>query len=254
MTPPALPPCEDVAALVTQVETAVLDGRQEEVQALVSRTEAAFACGELADPTALAHLLLVQGVWLSLGGEKGDAKAAFVTAHSIQADVWDPKYGATLQAEYDAAVAGSAGTIGQITIEPATEGFRTALDGKIVAFPVTTTAGFHLVQVLDPKSGPSRFARLSLLGAGESLVVNTGPLTHAPKTGRGFPVWLAAGVGTGLLAGGGMLMAWRETGIMETATTQADLDSHFARQKVYTYGSYGLAGLAATGVTLQFVL
>ena len=69
MTPPALPPCEDVAALVTQVETAVLDGRQEEVQALISRTEVAFACGELADPAALAHLLLAQGVWLSLGGE-----------------------------------------------------------------------------------------------------------------------------------------------------------------------------------------
>jgi hypothetical protein len=66
-----------------------------------------------------------------------------------------------------------------------------------------------------------------------------------------FPVFLIAGVGSGLVAGGLAALAANETGNMRAADDLEDLQRAFGRQIFFGSASYTLMGVAALGITIH---
>ncbi len=262
--------CADPDAVVGALERAVVAGRTDAAAALVDQVEASFGCTPgVAAPATLGRFYRAQAAWLALSGAGEEARLAWRSAQAVEPGGWTPVLGDDLRAQRDAAVAtpspGGTGTIG-IVPEPA--GFRTALDGAEVSFPVSAPPGLYLVQVLDP-DGTARFAeQVLLLDPGESLRIDIGPLrptapppplpmASAPTTAlppapepiarkRRWPLW--TGLGVGLLAGGSAAMARLQRDDLQSAPTLTALDRAYATQKAWAWAAYGLGSVAVVGV------
>ena len=68
------------------------------------------------------------------------------------------------------------------------------------------------------------------------------------------PVFLVLGGAAALAAGGTAALALAQDPQMDTVPTQEGLDRIYARQRAFGYTSYGMMGVAATGIGLHFAL
>lgn len=251
------PPCPDLADAVGEYESAIAGGRRAEWDDRHAAAQAALSCGPAADPALLARLLNARGVaYLGLGRDS-DAAWAFASSRGVRPDEWNPLFPADVRAVAAAAVL-PAGE-GLLLIEPAPDPvLRTLLDGVPTAFPAPVPLGFHVVQVLDPTIGDVAIAGRTVLltDPDEQLRIDFGPLAPAPpplvRARKPWLLWSSLGAATA--AGMGAWGALAQSPQMEAAPTRAALDAAWARQRVFGYGAYALAGLSATGLTLYFVL
>lgn len=245
--------CPDLDALVTQAEDAVIEARFDDTADLVTQAEEALACRELADHAVVARLFLVLGARLALAGAAEDSSRAFASAWRVSPETWNVYLGPAMRQAYDAARERPP-EAGTIRLAPEPEGLSTALDGEMAAFPVDTAAGPHLVQVLG-EDGAARYARIVDVLPGGIVTLELDAMARPPAVSerRRFPTLLVAGSASALLAGGTAALALHQNTVMADARTSGALEAAFRRQQVLAWSTWGLAGLAATGVTLHFV-
>lgn len=247
--------CPDPGLILDKAESSVVEGRFEDAALLAEETEAAFACGPLAQPEHLARLLNLTAVRLQLEGDTAGAAEAFAAAARVSPATWNPAYGAELRGVRDAAAAAGRGAGGTLTLAPDPGDFQPALDGLEVEVPTPAASGLHLLQVLDT-DGRALFGEVVFVPAGETLLVDTGPLVTrvGPRDRRPFP-WLL--VGAGVFAAGGGASAWlatQQTEGLEGARTLDGLNSAYSAQKTWNLLTWTGAGLCGASVALHFVL
>lgn len=257
-SPPGAGACEDPAALVSQVEQAVLEARFEEARATTDRAETAFGCTGSAEGTLLARLWLAEGAMAHVEGDAGSRDQAFASALRIAPGQWTEAFGDELKALWQAA-AGLPRATGTLQVEGLAEGQAAFVDGQPVTVPAELESGLYLVQA---DGGPPLFTRIVLLPGDQTLVVRVEPAAgsdageaatlagNAPESKRHRGRWLwFAGAGAGAaLAGTSALLATRQDGGMEQAASVDELDGAWARQRGYGYATYALAGLSAACV------
>jgi hypothetical protein len=249
----------DRAILLDHAERAVLEGRFDDYPGLSEQVDASLACGPRVEAPLAARLFLIEGARLHFSGAADGARLAFATAHGIAPELWNLDYGADTRAVYDAAVADRPTGRGTLVLETETaEGWMTAIDGALTPLPAEAPIGYHLVQVLEA-DGEARYAtRVLILDPGERVVIHTGPLSARPQpvaaVGNRRPAWpLIAAGSAALLSGAAAGLALAQDGQMEAAGTKSDLNAAFGRQKAFAGATWGLAGLAASGVVVWLV-
>lgn len=247
--------CPEPALILDKAESSVVEGRFDDADQLGAEAEAAFACGPLAEAEQLARLLNVTAVRLHLDGDTAGAAEAFAAAARVSPTTWNEAYGAELRGVRDTAAAAGRGAGGTLTLEPEPGDFKPALDGVEVTVPSPAASGLHLLQVLDT-DGRALYGELVFVPAGETLLVDTGPLVTrvGPRDRRPFP-WLL--VGAGVFAAGGGASAWlatQQTESIEGARTLDGLEGAYRAQKTWTLLTWTGAGLSGASVALHFAL
>lgn len=243
--------CADPAALVDQVEQAVLDARFDDARQAMAQVEAAFGCTGTADSQLLARTWLAEGAMAHVEGDPAGRDQAFASAARVAPETWTVAFGDELRGAWEAAAVAPAGR-GQLEVEGLSSDARALLDGKPVQVPAELPAGLYLLQA-DPGGDPPVFTRIVLVPEDQTLVVRVEEPT-APQAG--LPVdadrrqrkkwpWLVAAGGTAALAGTSALLATQQHGAMEEATDPSTLDGAYGRQKGLAWASYGLAGSSA---------
>lgn len=255
----ALADCGQPAALVEQVEQAVLDARFEEARATTDLAEAAFGCTGSADSALLARIWIAEGAMAHIEGDAASRDQAFASAQRIAPGAWTEAFGDDLEALWRSAADIDSGT-GQLDLEGLTEGQVAMVDGQPVAVPALLASGLYLVQA-DDDGGPPAFARIVLVPSDQTLVVrvdqdnvDSAQIVMEKPDRKGKWVWFAGAGAAAALAGTSALLANGQDGAMDSAATMAELDGAYGRQKGFTYASYGLAGLgvACVGVGIAW--
>jgi len=160
---------------LTELERAVLAGRNEEARASVDRLVEAFGCGPMAEPGILARLWLAQAVLFDRSGETLAANEALLAAGERSPSTWVDGYGLAMRVRQLRLMASDIlrdRPRGTVEVEP--EGYFTGIDGlRHDRFPAAIPAGLHLVQV-GPSAREMRHAELVDVLPETDLVVVTG--------------------------------------------------------------------------------
>ena len=253
--------CPDPEAALGAAEQAVIDGRFEDADARLTEVEAGFGCGSLATPGQIARMWRAVGARLTLSGDPAAARDAFEGAARLDPDGWTTGFGEAMEAEWRAAASAPTQAWGALGLSPEPTGFAPAVDGSLHEIPAQLPGGLHLVQVLDTDGG-ALFARTVYLPPGGEVLVETGPLqSHAEseaavvgKKKHRFPTFLVLAGASAAASGGMAALAMAQKPHYEEATDLDGLNGTHSTQQAFAYSSYGLAGLALTGVVLQIAL
>ncbi len=238
--------CPSIDAALEVATVSLVEGG--DATAGLSDAASSLACMN-ASQAQVGRVWLVRGASAWFAGRKEEALPLLAAARALVPDGYDARLGAELK---DAWAAALPGPPGNLIVD------RNAhIDGTaVVAFPVATAAGPHAIQIVD-----SQWARTVFVQPGEDLRVETGlPVEmDAPNGARRkrSPALLIAAGGAALAAGACAGVAFVQNDAMTAASAKGDLDglngAHTA-QLATGVGAYGLAGLAAAGVVLHFVL
>jgi|GEM_PF-3076935 len=258
--------CELPTDLAIQAEQAVVEGRFDDMEALVPRFEASLSCAPPVDPETLAAFLRAEAAWFHLTQFPDEARIAFRSAALLAPDAWTDAFGAELKTAYDAAARTESPGRGSIQLEPppADPTLVVYIDGRETTFPLELNAGIHALQLVrGPESlgtvGTARYGSLVAVFPNEDVRVNPGvlPIEEAPALvgGPRRPVWLLAAAG-GAVAVSAVTaaIAMNQPDIARQATSLAGVNKAEQRQRAMAFTSYGFlgAGAVAGGVYLAW--
>ncbi|MEN0060719.1 MAG: hypothetical protein AAGA48_01145 [Myxococcota bacterium] len=237
--------CVDQPTRITEVESAVLEGRDADALKAVSRLLESFGCGPLANAETLARMWLAQAVLFDNSGETLAANDALLAAAELSPATWVDGYGLAMRVRQLRLMARESlddRPKGNVEIEPV--GYVTGIDGtRYDRFPARIPAGLHLVQV-GPSVNEMKHAELvDVLPETDLVVVTNLPpprrsLTLEARRRRRFF--------TGAAFAGGALAAYALT-----AATNAGFDNNPRRSVAIVNNSLVVAsaGLLATSGT-----
>ena len=280
-------PCEDVEAIVLDVEQSVMQLRLAQATLALERAEEALSCGAHGSSELLGRMWLAEGVLHEMQGDQAASAAAFAAAGRAHPDGWDATYGEAMEARYRSALVAPGG-VAWLDVAPVPVPYEARLDGAPAAFPAEIPSGIHLVQV-GPADAPALFGQIVDLAPGDRTELYSGltppvsELDERPELAAGVeasravsspPVDLAgalgvpvskpappsrrAGLVVGAVAGGAALgaalMTIPQTSKMRSAEDVEGLNQAFKQQKTWAYTSYSLLGVATAGIALHFAL
>ena len=241
--------CGDLAALSLRARALMLEGRQEDADAHMDRAQAAVGCGNLRSPEALSQFHLSEATRRFLSEDPVAAGVAFVASWRADPEGWDPALGDEMRQAYDEAVADALSAserTGEILLAALPRGYQAALNGVPADFPVTASAGEHLVQVYHRRT--VYFGETAYLPVGEIIQVHPGELPPLQR-----PHYLIGSGVSALLAGGMAGIAVRQSEVMAAASDLSTLERAHTIQNAAAVSSYGLCAIAATGLTLHLL-
>ena len=164
--------CPDRAELIDKALDAVVSADLFGARNRLTELEGALACGVLATQDELVSMWLLEGALSTFSGDREGASDAFRAA-AVQRPSWFiDDLGAPLRADYDAACATPVSGTGTLVIEPVLAGWTLAVDGESAEFPVTVSAGLHVVQVGSSDDAVG-FARVIHVSDGATVVIDT---------------------------------------------------------------------------------
>lgn len=251
-------PCELPTDLALQAEHAVVEGRFDDMEALVPRFEASLGCAPPIDPLTLAAFLRAEGAWFHLAGMEAEADMAFQSAARLAPREWTPAFGQQLRARFDSAADREAMVTGTLDLDPkpADPHLVVHIDGRPAQTPVALEAGIHAFQLVRSEAssgavGEARFGRLVAVFPSEDILVNPGvlpvetALVSTPSP-RDRPVWLLATAGGAtLLSGLAAAVALNQPAVASEAQSIQAVNAAERRQRTMAFTSYGLLGAAA---------
>jgi hypothetical protein len=255
--------CPDPEPALARAMEALITGDTVPAKAALMEVEASFPCAPVT-PSLLARHWLARG---AAAEQEGDAAGPwFAVARHVSPETWEPRLGPGLRSTWSAATAAGA----TLAIEPSGHAW---VDGTLMtAWPIPTTAGPHLVQVLD-SAGAVSFSRVVTLLPDERALVQTGltpslptldaaptaarppsppPVTRPPRRGR---TALAAGaVVTLVISGTAAWQARAQDDAMRNAPDLDTLDRVYGTQVAWAWTAWGTLGTAAAlGATAVLV-
>ena len=161
--------CEDLPQNVAWAQEEVLEVNEDAARQLLGTAEKGIGCGSPQSPEDLARFFLVDGATAAMEADTPAMQDAFAAAARISADTWIEALGPKMRSEYEAAAALPVSTG---TIEVASEGWETRLNGKLSTFPAKVPAGLHVVEIVDDDR--VAFGRIVWVLAGEVQVLEPG--------------------------------------------------------------------------------
>lgn len=263
--------CDDAPLYIERAEQAVLSGRRQDAARALDDARVAWACGPAAESQVLARYWLAEGALVLADGDPVRARLSFSAAYREAPDFWPVDYGIQSFIQYQAAAQEWTGEAG-IKLHPDPGARQCLLDGRPASFPTACTAGLHLVQIgQDPEA--MELAAFVAVQPGETFLLLTElappgetrtdqpatasaprPVGHRVRRHPSHPPALLISSGlSAALAGGAAWMAVRQTAVMESTTSEAELHQAFARQQTYAQATWALGGLSATGLGLYLV-
>jgi hypothetical protein len=257
--------CELPTDLTIQAEQAVIEGRFDDMDALIPRFEASLSCAPPVDPRTLAAFLRAEGAWFHLTQLPDEAQLAFQSAARLAPAEWTPAFGSELRTVFDAAAAQPDSGQGSIQLEPppADPHLVVYINGAPTTVPIQLASGLHALQLIRSEDAPipdgtARFGTLVAVFPGEDLRVNPGVLPlETPRAAlatrsRG-PIWLLASAGGALLVSGvTAAVALNQPNIAEQARSLGEVDQAQQRQRTMAITSYSLMGASAVATGVYF--
>ena len=259
----AVDPCELPTDLAIQAEQAVIEGRFDDMGALIPRFEASLSCAPPVDPRTLAAFLRAEGAWFHLSQLPDEARLAFQSAARLAPTEWTPAFGSELRSVFEAAAEAPNAGQGSIQLEPepADPHLVIYIDGTPTTVPAQLASGLYALQLVRSKdapvpSGTARFGTLVAVFPGEDLRVNPGVLPVEPPPSETAiraqgPSWLLASAGGTLLVSGvTAALALHQPNVAAQASSLAEVNRAQRRQQTLAITSYSLlgAGVVAAGV------
>lgn len=242
--------CEDTTALALEARLLMLEGRLEDADDRLDRSQRALGCGDAPRTADLSEFYLSLATRRFLDNDPIAADIAFVAAHRTDPTRWDPALGDELRAQYDRAVSvalNATNSTGELYLTALPRGYSSALNGVRTTFPAPLPSGEYLVTISDRSE--IQFGEIVYVPPGETREVNFGELPPVKR-----PVLLIGGGASAVVAGGLAGVALLQNRTISSTTDLGELDQAYGLQKITGYTSYGFAALAATGVVLHFAL
>ena len=245
---PTSPECPVPSAVLEEAEQALVDLKIDELPAIQQRLETAWSCSEVARSEDLSRAWLVDAAYLQIRGQKEQATQAWRAAASLSPETWNPRLGGALRGEYEAALQEPAKPEGHLSLyADLPQTLHLYLDGSPQTLPLPIAPGPHLVQVVDRRGNPQA-AHFVLLAPAESLQIDLDQFSSPAPRKRARWRLAASGTAAGLAIGSAFL-AHAQDQAMQNASDLDTLDQAFTQQKRFAVTSYGLGGLAVTGMT-----
>lgn len=258
--------CEPPELVVAQAEQAVLEGRHDDMKALIARFDASLSCsGPIPGPT-LAAFFRAEGAYFHSLQYTDESNIAFASAQRLDPNVWTEAFGSTLKEQFTAAASPANTGVGTVRLDPLPHDPTLVLmvDGQQPSADAGIPVGLHAIQLIR---GPdafspnlSRFGRVITVYADQETVVNPGVLTHESPAEASIqrprrPVWLLGTAGgAALVAGLTAGLASHQGKVVTEATSLAEVNQRETAQQRYAYTSYTTMGIAliAGGVYFAF--
>lgn len=215
---------------------------------------AALECGQRPTRDELVRYWLADGALHYVQDQRNEAIASLAAASRLNPGLWVMAYGDDLRRVYERASVGVSGT-GRVDLAPPPPaGLRASVDGTPQQIPATVDAGLHLLQLLDGSTAV--YAGVIAIPEDELVTVRwtTEPEPAPKQPGSGPPPWLIGAGGAAVLSAAAATGALSQNGAMRRAESVDAVEAAYGRQVGFAVTSYGLAGLAATGLVLHVAL